>query len=66
MPCFVSHNGDFVELADLAVPRECRPGIDKVILMQESWPLENDKEKDKQSYRQDDELGDESEESIAN
>ena len=25
----------------------CRPGIDKAILMQESWPLENDKEKDK-------------------
>jgi hypothetical protein len=36
MLCFVSHNGDLVELADLAVPRECCPGIDKVILMLES------------------------------
>jgi hypothetical protein len=47
----------FVELADLAVLWKCCPGIDKVILVLESWPMENGKEK---SYREDDELGEES------
>jgi hypothetical protein len=45
MLCFVSHNGDLVELAELAVPRDC-PDIDKVILMLESWPVENHKGKE--------------------